>query len=92
MSISAKEARERSSRTDFRINGKTYEDLLESQDRSIEYAVNEGRTYCDFSIHDTVYSNMWEDQMKEHYKALGYKFRPTGYLGGIWQRTLEIYW
>lgn len=92
MSISAKEARAKSMETELRINGKSYEDLLASQDRSIEYAIKDGRTSCDFSIHDSIYSNEWEDRMKEHYKALGYKFRPYGYCGGVWQRSEEIYW
>ena len=70
MSISAKEARAKSMETELRINGKSYGDLLASQDRSIEYAIKDGRTSCCFSIHDTIYSNEWEDRMKEHYKAL----------------------
>lgn len=92
MSISAKDARAKSMETELRIRGKSYNDLLESQDRAIEYAIKDGRTSCCFYIHDTIFSNEWEDRMREHYRTLGYKFRPTGYIGGVLQRTEEIYW
>lgn len=92
MSISAKDARAKSMETELRIRGTSYNDLLESQDRAIEYAIKDGRTSCCFYIHDTIFSNEWEDRMREHYRTLGYKFRPTGYIGGVLQRTEEIYW
>lgn len=34
----------------------------------------------------------YDDAVKELFLARGYKFRPTGYIGGVWQRTEHIYW
>lgn len=92
MSINARDARSKSLETELRINGKSYNDLLASQDRSIEYAIKEGRTNTCFTIHGSIYADEWEERMKAHYSRLGYTFRPTGYIGGVWQRTEQICW
>ena len=34
----------------------------------------------------------FEYVLKEMYAAKGYKFCPTGYIGGVWQLTTDICW
>lgn len=34
----------------------------------------------------------YEDDLKRLYKDKGYTFKPTGYIGGVWQETEEICW
>lgn len=31
-------------------------------------------------------------EVREYFKKLGYKFKPTGYSGGVWQDSENIYW
>lgn len=38
------------------------------------------------------YKNPIEFEVKEHFRKQGYKFRPTGYSGGVWQHTEDMYW
>ena len=33
-----------------------------------------------------------EDELKQMFRAKGYGFKPTGIIGGVWQRTENIYW
>lgn len=33
-----------------------------------------------------------EDELKQIFRAAGYGFKPTGYSGGVWQRTIDITW
>ena len=33
-----------------------------------------------------------EDELKKMFRAKGYSFKPTGYIGGVWQRTTNICW
>lgn len=33
-----------------------------------------------------------EDELKEMFRLKGYYFKPTGYVGGVWQRTIDICW
>lgn len=33
-----------------------------------------------------------EDELKAMFRAKGYSFKPTGYVGGVWQRTIDICW
>ena len=32
------------------------------------------------------------EQVKEEFKRNGYTFKPTGYVGGVWQMTEDICW
>ena len=34
----------------------------------------------------------YEDEVREKFRAAGYIVRPTGYIGGVWQRTEDICW
>lgn len=33
-----------------------------------------------------------EDELKREFSRAGYYFKPTGYVGGVWQRTIDICW
>ena len=33
-----------------------------------------------------------EDELKQIFRDAGYGFKPTGYSGGVWQRTIDITW
>ena len=33
-----------------------------------------------------------EDEIKTWLRSLGYRFKPTGYCGGVWQDSEEICW
>ena len=33
-----------------------------------------------------------EDELKAIFLRKGYHFKPTGYIGGVWQRTIDICW
>ena len=91
MSMTATEARRISDKTEYKINGYTYSDKLKQQDLAIEEACKAGRRRAIFYIHETVYDE-WESDMRKHYKELGYWFEPTGYIGGVWQKTEDICW
>lgn len=40
---------------------------------------------------DGVYINV-EDDIKRILKAHGFSIKPTGYIGGVWQRTEDVCW
>ena len=56
--------------------------------RYIEKASSEGRR-------DTVFDprpvEMY-DAVKDEFKKHGYTFKPTGFIGGVWQRSEQICW
>ena len=33
-----------------------------------------------------------EEELKQMFREKGYTFKPTGYIGGVWQRTIDICW
>lgn len=33
-----------------------------------------------------------EEELKQMFRDKGYTFKPTGYIGGVWQRTIDICW
>jgi len=34
----------------------------------------------------------YKDEIKERFIAAGYKIKPTGYIGGVWQDSEDIMW
>ena len=68
--------------------------------RDIERASKEGRRSTCFNPPAHWYTTKdgirtfirYDDEVKELFKAKGYTFRPTGYIGGVWQLTEEICW
>lgn len=53
----------------------------------IQRAKEQGLNYCCF-----VADYNYETDLKRMYFAKGYKFKPTGYCGGVWQDSEDIYW
>lgn len=60
-------------------------------DDKIRSAVERGEscTYfpCDKDSDKDVY-----DEIRRKYERAGYKIKPTGYIGGVWQLTEDICW
>ena len=86
--MNAKEARRLSNKNGFE---KKLQKEIESVERSIQRACENGRTStCVFNC-DADKSDV-EIEAKKHFQKLGYTFKPTGYNGGVWQRTENICW
>lgn len=71
------------------ISNKRFEELCSMVDERISHAVENGRCSACFPIdkHDEHY-----ERIKKEYEANGYKIKPTGYIGGVWQLTEYITW
>lgn len=65
-----------------------FDHACESVLRAIERAQQEGRRDTCF---DPRPSEQY-DAVKREFELHGYRFRPTGFIGGIWQRTEHICW
>lgn len=57
--------------------------------REIEKAKSAGRHHCNFWPYCK--GDHYED-IKKLFRQRGYEFRPTGYVGGVWQTTENICW
>lgn len=79
-------AKEMAELADSNISGEVKREF-EYQDECIRKAASEGK-------HSTIFRFLPDDDSgaKEHYQKLGFRFRPTGYIGGAWQRTEDICW
>jgi len=55
--------------------------------RAIESAKERGFTSTCFSV-----AHQYKDEIKKMFLVKGYSFRPTGYIGGVWQQTEHICW
>ena len=95
---SAKEMRETATKNEHYEKG--YKRAVESVMRSIERASKIGlrkTCFCPsiywYDIEDGTrnYIN-FDDEVKAEFKKQGYKFKPTGYVGGVWQKTEDICW
>jgi hypothetical protein len=53
----------------------------------IERAKSQGRTRDCFSV-----CTPYQDEVKRMFIARGYTFKPTGYVGGVWQLSEDICW
>ena len=63
-------------------------EVIKSINNLIDRAKKEGRT-------DTVWGghcHKYEDELKRLYKDKGYRFKPTGVIGGVYQTTEQICW
>lgn len=60
-------------------------------DERIKRAIERGESYtyfpCDKDSDKDVY-----DEIRSKYERAGYKIKPTGYIGGVWQLTEDICW
>lgn len=68
---------------------KKIDELVEMVNDRIRYAVKYGRHEACFAINkdDTYYHDV-----RRMFEEQGYKIKPTGYIGGVWQETEDIYW
>lgn len=84
----------------MRITRKMYYDRLERIDEIIERvnacirrAVERGDHKCCFDC--SKYSDNdapFYDDVRREFELAGYTIKPTGYIGGVWQRTEDISW
>lgn len=77
-----------------------YKKAVESVMRAIERASENGLRKTCFNPsaywYETEYGTRtfmkFDDEVKAEFKRYGYRFEPTGYIGGVWQRTENICW
>ena len=55
--------------------------------QSIERAASSGASTTCFSVHPR-----YADDVKKLFIKTGYTFKPTGYVGGVWQLSEDICW
>lgn len=56
--------------------------------REIEKAAEAGRRYAHFDPRPVEQY----DAVKAAFEQRGFSFRPTGYVGGVWQQTERVCW
>lgn len=79
---------------------KGYKQAVDSVMRAIERASSEGRRKTCFNPSAYWYETedgtktfmRFDDEIKAEFKRHGYRFEPTGYIGGVLQRTENICW
>lgn len=60
---------------------------IKYQNERIQEAKEKGLTSAYFGA-----SSEYKDDLKQLYHQKGYRFKPTGYIGGVWQQTEDICW
>ena len=60
-------------------------------DERIERAVKNKETSCYFPCDKDGHKDIY-DEIRSKYEKAGYKIKPTGYIGGVWQLTEDICW
>jgi hypothetical protein len=60
-------------------------------DECIRKAVKNGTNGCYFPCDKEGDADVY-DEVRSKYERAGYKIKPTGYIGGVWQKTEDIYW
>lgn len=65
-----------------------FEKAVQSVVRSIQRASEQGYRKTCFNPSD----NRYYDAVKKEFLKNGYWFTPTGYIGGVWQRSENINW
>lgn len=77
-----------------------FEQAVQAVVRDITRASKEGRRSTCFNPPAYWYTTdtgvrtfiRYDEEVKEEFRKKGYTFRPTGYIGGVWQRTENICW
>lgn len=78
-----------------------YERAINSVMKRIEQASEKGYRSCGFSVPCYCYKTedsdlekrlYFYDEVREEFSKHGYTFKPTGYIGGVWQNTEDICW
>lgn len=62
-------------------------DAVSSVQREMQHSAKLGLTHAHFSV-----SSKYYDEVKQIFLSKGYRFVPTGYIGGVLQRTERITW
>ena len=60
-------------------------------DNRISAAAEAGLTKAYFACDKEADVDVY-DEIRRKYERAGYIIKPTGYIGGVWQRTEEICW
>lgn len=70
------------------VNKADFENACESVMRGIEKASMAGYRSCCFDPRPVEQYHAVKAEFEKH----GYTFKPTGYVGGVWQRSEDICW
>lgn len=73
------------------IRAKRIAEIEERVDECIKIAVKNSQTECYFPC-DKDYDKDVYDEIRSKYENAGYKIKPTGFIGGVWQLTESICW
>ena len=73
------------------IKQKRIDEVCKRVDRQIERAINNKRNICLFDCDMDADTDVYYE-VRRMYEAEGYKIVPTGYNGGVWQRSENICW
>ena len=63
----------------------------EYKTKEISPIVKKDWEYEDFSAYEYRFDD-YAEEIKKRFVNAGYVIKPTGYIGGIWQRTEDIMW
>jgi len=67
--------------------------IVSKINKDIKRAVEEGCNSTYFDCDKDSYSTEdFYDDVRQIFERAGYTIRPTGYYGGVWQRTEHIMW
>lgn len=67
--------------------------IIERINGDIKRAAKEGRHECFFDCSKNSRSQApFYQEARERFERCGYRIKPTGYIGGVWQRTENIEW
>ncbi len=67
--------------------------IIENINRDIKRASEKGLHECYFACSKDSYSEAaFYKEVREKFESYGYRIKPTGFIGGVWQRTENIEW
>ena len=68
------------------------DEAIRKQNDAIKRAVEAGRSKTIVQCYDTASEGDLFPEIKLLFEAAGYTIKPTGRIGGVEQRTMDIYW
>lgn len=67
--------------------------IIERVNSDIKRAAEKGLHECYFACDKDSYSDApFYEEVRERFESYGYRIKPTGFIGGVWQRTENIEW
>lgn len=67
--------------------------IVERVNADIKKAAEQGKHECYFSCSKNSYSDApFYKEVRERFENYGYRIKPTGFIGGVWQLTENIEW